>query len=141
MGLFKRIKQRKQSQKANTNHNVPFMLERLEPRLLLSADLKPDVAAVAAYGLDLLGDRIETFLDGQELLDTRVPFIVQVQQEGDDVKNVAPTIGELFSVDVDFNGDNSITGNESELQTLDVAGNNNGVVDAGEFIRVGFSTK
>ncbi|MCK4858069.1 MAG: LEPR-XLL domain-containing protein, partial [candidate division Zixibacteria bacterium] len=112
--------------------------EPLEPRVLLSADLNPDVAVAAAAGLDLLGDRVETFLDGEGQFDKHVPFITQVQQEGDDVKNVAPTIGGLFSVDVDFNGDDEITGDELELQALDkdTSGDDGyGTVDAGEFIQ------
>lgn len=111
--------------------------------MLLSADLKTDVAVAAADGLVQLGDRIETFLDAQELLNTRVPFIVQVQQEGDDVKNLAPTIGDLFSVDVDFDGNDEITGDEVELQELDTNtfGNSDGKVDAGEFIQGWFFDK
>ncbi len=141
MSFLRSFRRQMQRNQKVSRKRRKLYLEPLEPRLLLSADLNPDVAVAAANGLGLLGDRVETFLDGQELLDTRVPFITQVQKEGDDVKNVAPTIGGLFSVEVNFdgsedtNGDPTITGNELILQDLDNAGNADGTVDAGEFIQ------
>jgi len=145
MGLFKRIKKRKQSQKANTNRKVPYMMEMLEPRIMLSADFEPLAAASMADGLNQLGDRIEVLLDGEDLFDTHIPFITQIQQEGDDVRKVAPTIGDLLSVEVNLDGSQDPDGNptiegatELALQDLDDAGNSDGTVAAGEFIRSWF---
>jgi Ca2+-binding RTX toxin-like protein len=116
--------------------------EALEPRVLLSADLLPATASFLSDGLDQFGTRLEGFLDsggvaedGSLLLDTHLPFILQVQTVGDEAEQVAPTIGDLFSVQVDRNGLEP-GGNDPTLEALDTQhGNDDGIVDAGEFIQ------
>ena len=74
MGLFKRIKKRKQSQKANTNRNVPYMMEMLEPRIMLSADLSTTyVADYLSDSLDQLYGDMNSFISSESNLDTPLP--------------------------------------------------------------------
>jgi len=111
MGLFKRIKQRKQSQKANTNHNVPFMLEMLEPRLLLSASLDGTIATMLSSSLDQLYGDMNSFISSESNLDTPLPLINQVEGTSfEDAVKKAPTIRDLLAIDVDLNGDGQVGG-------------------------------
>jgi len=120
-------------------HKVLF--EALEPRILLSADLMPGAADALADGLDRFDDRLEGFLDGngqvaeEVLLNTHLPFLLQVQETSEGAEQVAPTIGWLFALEVDRNGleDGGIDGTLNELDQAH--GNGDGVVDAGEFIQ------
>jgi Ca2+-binding RTX toxin-like protein len=107
-------------------------LEVLEPRVLLSADLSTSAATALAGGLDQFGDRIDGYLDSNDLFSTQVPFIVQVQQTGDGSELVAPTLGSLFAVQVDTNGP-ADGGINATLDGLDA--DNDGAVDAGEFVQ------
>jgi Ca2+-binding RTX toxin-like protein len=108
-------------------------IEQLEPRLLLSADFTMASATAVQDGLDQLGSRMDNFLDAQNVLnDTHIPFVVQVQQGAEGAKNVAPTLGSLFSLAVDTNGAKA-DGIDTRLQALDASGD--GTVDAGEFIQ------
>jgi len=114
------------------------LFEQLEPRFLLSADLSPIAAVALADGLDQFGDRIDTFLGGEDLLDVRIPFIVQVERTAEGSEQVAPTLSTLFSVAVDPDGLGP-GGNNAILDGLD--SDNDGTVDAGEFIQGWFFDK
>ena len=110
MSPIRRLKRlRNRNEKANVKrHRRRAMMESLEPRFLLSADFAPLAAAAMADGLDQLGDRMDSLLDEGDLFRTKIPFIVQVEQEGEDVRNVAPTLKKLISVPVDLNGNGTI---------------------------------
>jgi len=112
MGLFKRIKKRKQSQKANTNRNVPYMMEMLEPRIMLSADLSTTyVADYLSDSLDQLYGDMNSFISSESNLDTPLPLINQVEGTSfEDAVKKAPTIRDLLSIDVDLNGDGNVAG-------------------------------
>ena len=111
------------------------VMEPLEPRLLLSADFAPGTTDALVGGLDQFGDRLDDFLtpeDPADLFNTQVPFIVQVNQTEDGSEQVAPTLGTLFSVQVDTNG-SADGGVSATLDGLDA--DDDGTVDAGEFIQ------
>ena len=106
------------------------LLEPIEPRILLSADLNTaGVAAALSDGLDRFGDRFQGLLgaetiDGADsLLDTRMPIILQTEHEGETTeRSFSPTIGELGSVPSNV---------DPRLNDLD----GDGMVDLGEMVQ------
>jgi Ca2+-binding RTX toxin-like protein len=131
MGLSRMIRRlRNKQEEAASKRKRKTLLEPLEPRVLLSADFTAASAQAVQDGLDQLGIRLDDFLaDTQNVLnDTKLPFVVQVE-EG---KTSAPTLGSLFSLQVDTNGaaDGGIDPKLDELDR-DLGGG----VDAGEFIQ------
>ena len=78
-----------------------------------------------------------------EMFDTNLPFIVQVQHQGETAELVAPTLDTLFAVPVDPDGGGS--GSPiAALQALDVGPDDrggDGMVDAGEFLQGWFFEK
>jgi hypothetical protein len=119
--------------------------ESIEPRVLLSADLAPEAAAALQFGIDQLGAKVDDFLTGDEAFGQRVPLLLKVTvDEESGVITEAPTLGDLFSVPVDANGNGVINGgifdparDEAVLQSFDkdpVNTQGHGVVDAGEFL-------
>jgi hypothetical protein len=145
---------RRHGQKQPSSHQerIRPLLEALEPRLLLSGDFVPGATDAMADGLDRLDGRLDAVTGGEALLGERVPMVltVEVTSEGD-VKYEAPTIGDLFSVPVDANGDGHIAWNpltdplnddetdddESILDALDTDTEGDpgyGQVDIGEFL-------
>jgi len=137
MGIARNLRRlaRKQDAVAAKKPQRKAMMEPLEPRLLLSADFAPGTTAALLGGLDQFGDRLDDFLtpaDPADLFNTQVPFIVQVNQTEDGSEQVAPTLGSLFSVQVDTNGP-AEDGVNATLDGLDA--DDDGTVDAGEFIQ------
>ena len=134
-------------ERAETRRAMKF--EPLEARVLLSADLMPEAANALAGGLDLFGARIDNFVTS-EAFDAHVPLLLKLETDpltGAAV-NEAPTVGDLLSVPVDANGDGGVNLNfldsdddELVLQALDQNGNNDGTVDAGEFLKGFFFDK
>ncbi len=101
----------------NRNKKLPPRLNKvhfevLEPRLLLSGSLETTgVAAALSTGIGEFENKIASFINSEDLLDTRIPLVVF--NEGTtitDYHSVAPTLCELLSVDVDINRDGSIGG-------------------------------
>ena len=120
-------------------------LEVLEPRVLLSADFKPQAATALAAGIDQLGDRMDAFLTSETLLDQHIPLLLQVTEDSEGlVVERAPSINDLYTVPVDINGDGDTADyGESTLSALDTRGFDgfgnpvagaDGYVDLGEFL-------
>ncbi|MFA7013539.1 MAG: LEPR-XLL domain-containing protein [Desulfobacterales bacterium] len=144
MGIARNLRRlaRKQDAVAAKKPQRKAMMEPLEPRLLLSADLNPDAADALADGVQQFGDRVDTFMQ-DDVFDTNLPFIVQVQQQGETAELVAPTLDTLFAVPVDPDGEGG-SGPIAALQALDVGPGDRGgdeKVDAGEFIQGWFFDK
>ena len=107
----------------------PARFETIEPRILLSADLLPGAADAAEDGMDLLADRVAEFLEGEDLLDQRIPLLLS--DRGEEVE--APTISDLLGLPVDANGNSFVDGgDESTLEEWDDSGD--GFVSASELI-------
>ncbi len=121
------------------------LIEPLEPRLLLSADFMPAAADAMGEGLEDFQDLLEDFFDTE--LDDRVPLLLiedpdYDETDTDDAPFEAPRFLDLFAVAVDADGDGDINGkafdtgddDEDILHAWDMAGNDDGVVDAAEML-------
>ena len=118
-------RQMKQKEIAAKKRSRKMLLEPLEPRFLLSADISTTgVAAVMDSGIDQLESDLNSFFNSESVLNTLVPLIVQGQQvegpDGTDVISVAPSIRDLLAVDVDLDHDGVIdAGLEATLDVYD----------------------
>lgn len=107
--------------------------ETIEPRILLSADLLPGAEEAAEDGIELLADRISDFLNGESLLEQRVPFLLAERELDGQTVNEAPTVNELLGLPVDANGIGGVSGvEELELESWDT--NADGFVSADELL-------
>jgi len=77
------------------------------------------LADVIKNGLEDFAHRIRNFLDTDPTLNTPLPLIVVSALSGNNIVRSAASIKDLLSVPVDFNGDGSVTGVETELDSLD----------------------
>jgi Ca2+-binding RTX toxin-like protein len=121
--------------------------ESLEPRILLSADFVPAADAMAD-GLHQFGLRVQDFLGSDAAFAEHVPLLLKVtiSEDGETLTSEAPTVGDLLTVPVDANQDGFINrfgdffdttdNDEDDLEELD--GDNDGFVDAGEFLHEWF---
>src|SRR5690606_38501895 len=112
-------------------------------------DFLPAAADAMADGFDDFQGRLNEFFDDASDLDERVPFFLledpnydEENPDPDDAPIEAPTVGQLFSIPVDADGDDQLDDDllfddaldETTLDDWDTAGNSDGLVDASEML-------
>jgi len=139
MGIARNLRRlaRKQDAAAVKQTRRKAMMEPLEPRLLLSADLATSgVLGALDSGSDLFADKLGAFVDTDPQLDTRVPFVVESKinpADSFDILATSPQLRDLLSVIVDVNRDGTIqVGAEQSLDLYDT--DNDGKVELMEVL-------
>jgi Ca2+-binding RTX toxin-like protein len=96
------------------------LLEALEPRLLLSADVSAAAAALSS-GLQDLGEHVLDFIDNNPFLNTPLPVVVRplVDEITGDASTVAATLRDLLAVSVQQDDNPALTPIETALNALD----------------------
>ena len=109
MKLLRRLTERAHLKRMRKNRSASFMVERLEPRVMLSADNAiAGVSDALSTGFNAVYGEMSDLVANNEVFDNYVPGILTTQTNGDSTITVSPTLREAIEIDVDVYTDGDV---------------------------------